>query len=53
MAKVLQYGIYWFLIFKDAHEHYRKCNKCQRNGEITKRNELPLQYMLKVEIFYC
>ena len=50
-TKVLQLDFYWPNIFKDAHEHCRRCDECQRSCVITKGNELPLQSMLEVNFF--
>ncbi|KAK2359233.1 hypothetical protein QL285_084625 [Trifolium repens] len=52
-AKVLQSGFYWPTLFKDAHEHAQRCDNCQRTGGISKRNEMPLQNILVVEVFDC
>ncbi|KAL4297419.1 hypothetical protein GQ457_12G013240 [Hibiscus cannabinus] len=50
-AKVLQSGFYWPTLFKDAHNYYKACNRCQRTGNIFRRNEMSLQYILEVELF--
>ncbi|KAK9020037.1 hypothetical protein V6N11_054535 [Hibiscus sabdariffa] len=50
-AKVLQSGFYWPTLFKDAHNFYKACDRCQRTGNISKRNEMSLQYILGVELF--
>jgi len=52
-AKVLQAGLFWPSIFKDAHDYVRHCDKCQRIGGISRRNEMPLQNIMEVEIFDC
>lgn len=51
-AKVFQSGFYWPSLFKDAHNFYLACERCQRTGSISKRNMMPLQPILIVEIFY-
>lgn len=51
-VKVLQCGFYWPTLFKDAHQYAKQCDKCQRIGSISKRNEMPLQNILEVE-FDC
>ena len=51
VAKVLQSGFYWPTFFKDAHQFVSTCDKCQRMGSISKRDEPPLQPMLKEELF--
>ncbi|KAK8626000.1 hypothetical protein V6N13_133655 [Hibiscus sabdariffa] len=48
---VLQSGFYWPTLFKDAHNYYKVCDRCQWIGNISRRNEMPLQCILKVELF--
>ncbi|XP_021773660.1 protein NYNRIN-like [Chenopodium quinoa] len=36
---------------KDAHKFIARCDKCQRSGGITKRDEMPQQNILEVEPF--
>ena len=50
-AKVLQAGFFWPTIFKDAHAFVLSCDQCQRTGNISKRNEMPQQPILEVELF--
>lgn len=38
-------------MFKDAPEHISKCDPCQRSGNISKRNEMPQNPILEVEVF--
>ncbi|CAA7052542.1 unnamed protein product [Microthlaspi erraticum] len=38
-------------LFKDAASYIAKCDPCQRKGGITKRDEMPLNPILEVEIF--
>ncbi|KAK8555235.1 hypothetical protein V6N12_009383 [Hibiscus sabdariffa] len=49
-AKVLQSGFYWPTLYKDAQIFYQQCDRCQRTGNISKRNEMPLQNILEVEL---
>ena len=49
--KILQSGFYWPSIFKDAHSFYRECLQCQAAINISKRDEMPMRSILKVEIF--
>ena len=51
-AKVLQSGFYWPTLFKDAIKYCKECQKCQFAFNISKRDEMPLQTLLEVEIFY-
>ncbi|CAA7040709.1 unnamed protein product [Microthlaspi erraticum] len=50
-TKVLQSGLWWPTLFKDAASFITKCDPCQRKGSITKRDEMPLNPILEVEIF--
>ena len=52
-AKVLQSGFFWPTLFKDAHHHVLHCDQCQRIGGISRRNEMPLQNIVEVEVFDC
>jgi hypothetical protein len=50
-AKVLQSGFYWPTLFKDCANYVKACDKCQRVGNIGKRNEMPMNYSLPLEPF--
>ena len=50
-TKVLQSGFYWPSLFKDVHQFVCTCDKCQRMGGISKRDEPPMRTILKVELF--
>ncbi|KAI3698001.1 hypothetical protein L6452_31110 [Arctium lappa] len=50
-AKVLQSGFFWPNLFKDAFEFVKKCDQCQRMGNLSQRNEMPLNNILEVELF--
>ncbi|KAI9107427.1 hypothetical protein K1719_021464 [Acacia pycnantha] len=50
-AKVFQSGFYWPTLFKDAYAFALQCDRCQRVGNISRRNEMPLTSMLEVELF--
>ncbi|GJZ60140.1 reverse transcriptase domain-containing protein [Tanacetum coccineum] len=39
--KVYESGFYWPSVFKDANEYVRRCDACQRSGNIPSRNEMP------------
>ncbi|GAU45471.1 hypothetical protein TSUD_13140 [Trifolium subterraneum] len=52
-AKVLHSGFFWPTLFKDCVDYVKNCDKCQRTGTITKRDEMSLQGMLEVEPFDC
>ena len=50
--KFLHSGFYWPTLFRDCSEMVRHCDRCQRMGNINIRNEMPLQGILVVQIFY-
>ncbi|KAL4272007.1 hypothetical protein GQ457_13G015500 [Hibiscus cannabinus] len=50
-TKVLQSGFYWPTLHRDAQLFCQQCDRCQRTGNISKRNEMPLQNILEVELF--
>ncbi|XP_075092157.1 uncharacterized protein LOC142172442 [Nicotiana tabacum] len=41
--KVLEAGFFWPTLFKDVRAYVAQCDKCQKIGNITKRDEMPLQ----------
>nr|GEV10609.1 reverse transcriptase domain-containing protein [Tanacetum cinerariifolium] len=50
--KVFDSGFYWPTIYRDAQDLVKTCDVCQRQGNISQRNEMP-QYSIQVcEIFY-
>nr|CAN67232.1 hypothetical protein VITISV_028396 [Vitis vinifera] len=49
--KVLQSGFTWPSLFKDTHIMCRSCDRCQRLGKLTKRNQMPMNPILIVELF--
>ena len=46
--KILQSGFYWPTLFKYCFEWVKHCNNCQKMGNISRRNEMPLQGILVV-----
>ncbi|CAN6576807.1 unnamed protein product [Malus baccata var. baccata] len=49
--KVLQSGFFWPTLFKDSFDFCSKCDRCQKMGNISRRNEMPLNNILVVELF--
>ncbi|GJT91069.1 reverse transcriptase domain-containing protein [Tanacetum coccineum] len=49
--KVYQSGFYWPSVFKDANEYVRRCDACQRLGNISLRNETPQNNIQVCEVF--
>ena len=50
-AKVLQSGLYWPTIFKDARAFVERCDRCQRTGNLSRKYEMPQNFILEVELF--
>ncbi|CAN6686515.1 unnamed protein product [Malus baccata var. baccata] len=44
-------GLFWPTRFKDAYNWCKACDRCQRVGNQSKRNEMPQQSILIVELF--
>jgi hypothetical protein len=51
VVKILQSGFYWPFIFRDAHAYYSTYERCQKLGSIGRRNMMPLNPILIVELF--
>ena len=49
--KVLQSGFCWPTLFKDGRKFVVSCDECQRIGNISRRQEMPMNYSLVVEPF--
>ena len=41
--KVLESGLFWPNLFRDAHEFCKKCSRCQFVGNISRKHEMPQQ----------
>ncbi|RDX98258.1 hypothetical protein CR513_18845, partial [Mucuna pruriens] len=51
--KVLDCGLYWPTIFRDAHHFVSTCKRCQKVGmTLNQRHEMPQQSILFCEVFY-
>ena len=49
--KILQSGFYWPTVFRDCFEWVKLCDRCQKIGNISSRNEMPLRGIMVVQIF--
>jgi transposase InsO family protein len=49
--KVLKAGLWWPTLHKDAKEYYRACDVCQRVGNPSRRDEMPLALQLTLQVF--
>nr|XP_016502078.1 PREDICTED: uncharacterized protein LOC107820332 [Nicotiana tabacum] len=50
-AKVLESGLYWTTLFKDAHAWVKSCDECQRTCNKSCRHEMPMTTIQEVEVF--
>ncbi|GJZ52552.1 reverse transcriptase domain-containing protein [Tanacetum coccineum] len=51
LFKVCSDGFYWPTIIKESHILVRLCEACQKTGNISKRDEMPLNNIQVCEIF--
>ena len=49
--KVLQAGYYWLTLHQDVKRYTSQCDRCQRMGRPTSRDEIPLQPQVTFEPF--
>ena len=49
--KILQTGFYWPTVLRDCTEWVKLCDRCQKIGNISSINEMPLRGILVVQIF--
>ena len=49
--KILQCGYYWATIHQDSHKFDKACDRYQRDGDISRKQELPLNPILVIELF--
>jgi transposase InsO family protein len=50
-AKVWASGFYWPEMHEDAKRFVATCPECQRSGNISQRNAMPLNYNLQIDLF--
>ncbi|CAM8934645.1 unnamed protein product [Rhodiola kirilowii] len=49
--KILDSGFFWPSVFRDSYEHCWRCDRCQRVGNISARNEMPQVPILVNDVF--
>ena len=49
--KILQSGFYWPTIFRDCAEWVKLCDRCQKIGNISSINEMPLRGIMVMQLF--
>jgi hypothetical protein len=50
-AKVWASGFYWPKMHQDSKMYVASCMECQRTGNISQRNAMPLNYNLQIDLF--
>ncbi|NHV87566.1 hypothetical protein HA385_23580, partial [Escherichia coli] len=51
MRKVLQAGLWWPTLSKDAHEFAKQCDICQRMGQPSNKDRMPIYPIQPLEPF--
>jgi hypothetical protein len=49
--KVWPRGFYWPEMHEDTKRYVASCPECQRTGNISQRNSMPLRYNLQIDLF--
>nr|GFB70113.1 reverse transcriptase domain-containing protein [Tanacetum cinerariifolium] len=49
--KVFDFGFYWPIIYRDAHDLVKSCNACRRQGKISQRDKMPQNSIQVCETF--
>ncbi|CAM8905497.1 unnamed protein product [Rhodiola kirilowii] len=49
--KILDSGFFWPHVFRDAYVHFKRCDRCQRVGNISARQEMPQVRILVNDVF--
>jgi hypothetical protein len=50
-AKVWASGFYWLKMHQDPKTYISSCPECERTGNISQRNAMPLNYNLQIDLF--
>ncbi|KAI5386299.1 hypothetical protein KIW84_072729 [Lathyrus oleraceus] len=50
-AKILQVGLFWPTMWRNVHACIVKYDRCQRTGNISRHDEMPLRNIQEVELF--
>jgi hypothetical protein len=49
--QVLSSGFYWPEMHEDTERYVASCPECQRTGNLSQRNSMPLRYNLQIDLF--
>jgi hypothetical protein len=50
-AKVWSIGFFWLEMHEDTKRYVASCPECQRTGNISQKNVMPLKYNLQIDLF--
>ena len=48
---MLECGLFWPTLFHDSYMFCKLCENCQKMGNLSHRNQMPLTHILVCEIF--
>jgi hypothetical protein len=51
MEKVLHVILWWLTMHKDSKDYCQKCDVCHRVGKQNRRDDMPLQPKLTLQVF--
>ncbi|KAF8048913.1 hypothetical protein N665_2355s0002 [Sinapis alba] len=51
VENILQAGLWWPTMFRDAHTYIAQCYRCQTRGKISKRHKMKQNFILEVKVF--
>ena len=51
LRKVLECGLFWLTMSRDCYLFCKSCERCQRTGNISQKNQMPQNPILVCEIF--
>ncbi|KAG9458219.1 hypothetical protein H6P81_002727 [Aristolochia fimbriata] len=49
--KVMQSGFYWPTLYQDSKRYVSICDRCQRTGNVSRKDEMPLTNILVCKLF--
>ncbi|KAG9442083.1 hypothetical protein H6P81_017937 [Aristolochia fimbriata] len=50
-TKVMQSNFYWPTLYQDSKRYVSTCDRCQRTGNVSRKDEMPLTNILVCELF--
>jgi hypothetical protein len=49
--EILRVGLWWPIVHKDAKEYFQNCDVCQRFGNPSRRDDIPLRPQVTLKVF--